>query len=115
MTNLAATPEPPYVAVIFSATHTDDDEDYAETAAAMFELAARQPGYLGVETGGGRFGITVSYWTDDASARAWKEVAEHAAAIARGTSQWYSEYRVRVATVEREYGRTLGERVKEGS
>lgn len=115
MTNLAATPEPPYVAVIFSATHTDDDEDYAETAAAMFELAARQPGYLGVETVGGRFGITVSYWTDDASARAWKAVAEHAAAIARGRSRWYSEYCVRVATVERDYSRRAVEPIPEGS
>jgi heme-degrading monooxygenase HmoA len=45
----------------------------------MVELAAQQPGYLGVEStrGADGFGITVSYWTDPAAIRAWKEHAEH--------------------------------------
>jgi len=107
-TPLAATPHPPYVAVIFTSTRTPGDNGYAAMAAAMAELAARQPGYLGVESaregGGIDVGITVSYWRDEESARAWKQVAAHAVAQRRGRDVWYSDYRVRVATVTRDYG-----------
>ena len=70
----ANTPRPPYVAVIFTSQQTVDLEGYDETSARMEELAAAQPGYLGIEsardTAG--FGITVSYWTDEQAARDWK-------------------------------------------
>jgi heme-degrading monooxygenase HmoA len=73
----------------------------------MEELATQQPGYLGIESARGLdgHGITVSYWTDEDAARAWKRVAEHAEAQRRGREQWYESYTVRVATVQREYGR----------
>lgn len=102
--SIAATPPPPYVAVIFTSLRAPGDDGYAETAAAMNELAARQPGYLGVEAAREGLGITVSYWRDEASARAWKGVAEHLAAQRRGRELWYRDYRVRVATVTRDYG-----------
>jgi heme-degrading monooxygenase HmoA len=103
---IAATPEPPYVAVIFTSLRTEGDAGYAETAKAMDELATRQPGYLGVESARepDGLGITVSYWQDEDAARAWKLVAEHLLAQRRGRETWYSEYRVRVATVGRDYG-----------
>jgi len=101
----AATPEPPYTAVIFTSVRTEtDDEGYAETAAAMEELAAEQPGYLGIESARDALGITVSYWRTPADARAWKSVTEHVLAQRRGRDVWYRTYRVRVATVERDYG-----------
>jgi heme-degrading monooxygenase HmoA len=102
--SIATTPRPPYVAVIFTSLRTPGDEGYAETAAAMDELAARQRGYLGVESAREGVGITVSYWRDEASARAWKQVAGHLAAQRRGREVWYRDYRVRVATVTRDYG-----------
>jgi heme-degrading monooxygenase HmoA len=103
---LASTPQPPYTAVIFSSVRTPhDDVGYAETAQEMERLAAQQPGYLGIESARGEgFGITVSYWATAADARAWKAVAEHRVAQQRGRDAWYRSYRVRVATVEREYG-----------
>jgi heme-degrading monooxygenase HmoA len=101
---LARTPEPPYVAVIFSNVQTADLDGYAATAARMEELAAEQPGYLGFESARSGLGIAVSYWATEEDARAWKRVAEHAEAQRRGKSQWYADYRVRIARVEREYG-----------
>lgn len=98
------TPQPPYTAVIFTSVRTTDDDGYGETAARMEQLAARQPGFLGLESARDDVGITVSYWADDASARAWKQVAEHLVAQRRGRESWYADYRVRVARVEREYG-----------
>ena len=100
----AETPAPPYTAVIFTSVRTEDVEGYAETAARMEELAAEQPGYLGIESARSDLGITVSYWATAEDARAWKAVAAHRLAQRTGRERWYREYRVRIATVEREYG-----------
>jgi len=85
-----------------------DAEGYAAMAEAMDRLAAQQPGYLGIDSVRDpqtQAGITVSYWQDDASARAWKSVAEHVVAQERGRREWYAEYSVVVAQVTRSYGR----------
>lgn len=101
---LAPTPEPPYTAVIFRSVRTDDLDGYGSMADEMESLAARQPGYLGVETSTDhRTSITVSYWRTAGDAAAWKRVAEHATAQTLGIDRWYADYSVRVATVEREY------------
>ena len=95
-----------YTAVIFTNQHSGiDPEGYEQAATRMAELAAQQPGYRGVESvrGADEVGITVSYWDSDADARAWKQHAEHAAIQHTGRDRWYSWYRLRVATVEREY------------
>jgi heme-degrading monooxygenase HmoA len=102
--SIAATPEPPYVAVIFTSLRTEGDAGYAAMSARMEALAAEQPGYLGIEAARDGLGITVSYWVDEAAARAWKQVAAHLIAQARGRDVWYSDYRVRVAVVHRDYG-----------
>jgi heme-degrading monooxygenase HmoA len=102
--NLAETPRPPYTAVIFTSLRTEGDNGYTVMTTRMEALAREQPGYLGIESAREGLGITVSYWVDDAAARAWKQVAEHAVAQRRGRDAWYREYRVRVATVTRDYG-----------
>jgi heme-degrading monooxygenase HmoA len=101
---IASTPEPPYTAVIFTSLRHDGDDGYSVMSARMMALAAEQPGYLGVETARSGVGITVSYWSDDEAAAAWKNVAEHLIAQQRGRDAWYSDYQVRVATVTRSYG-----------
>lgn len=108
----ATTPETPYYAVIFSSLRKGDDAGYGETADRMMELAAFQPGYLGVESvrGPDGFGITVSYWRDEASILAWKRNAEHARARQRGRTEWYEHFELRVAKVERAYAGPRGER-----
>ncbi len=100
--------DPPYVAVIFSSLQTEDLAGYDAAAAAMEQLASQQPGYLGFETARtpGGLGISVSYWSDAASASAWKRVGEHAEAQRLGRQRFYADYRVRVAVVERSYGPT---------
>jgi heme-degrading monooxygenase HmoA len=104
-----APPEPPYTAVIFTSTRTEGDQGYAVMGARMQALAKEQPGYLGYESAReGTFGITVSYWVDDAAAAAWKQVQEHTIAQQRGRSTWYADYRVHVATVTRAYGSATG-------
>ncbi len=104
MADIAETPKPPYYAVIFSSQRTAGDDGYADMAAQMMALAAKQPGFLGVESARDGLGITVSYWENQEAISAWKQNAEHQLAQRLGRNQWYSAFRVRVAKVERDYG-----------
>lgn len=100
---IADTPKPPYYAVIFTSVRAGDDPDYGQTAGRMVQLAFQQPGFLGVEHAGASSGITVSYWKDLDSIRAWKNHAEHMEAQRRGREGWYEAFKTRIALVERDY------------
>ena len=105
----AQTPKPPYYAVIFtSQRHADDGVGgYDAMAQRMVELAAQQPGYLGIESArnAAGFGITVSYWESLEAISAWKANAEHSVAQENGQRHWYQHYEIRIARVERAYSR----------
>jgi heme-degrading monooxygenase HmoA len=103
----AKTPEPPYYAAIFSSLRTQGDNGYEQMAERMLELAAQQPGFLGVESARGAdgFGITVSYWSSPADIANWKANAEHVIAQEKGKRLWYENYELRIAKVERAYGK----------
>ncbi|MDR2551215.1 MAG: antibiotic biosynthesis monooxygenase [Desulfobulbus sp.] len=108
MNNLISnTPQPPYYAVIFTSQRTPGDRGYAYTAGRLAELARTMPGFLGAESVRDEHGagITVSYWQSEANMRHWLEQAEHAAARQLGNSVWYEDFSVRVARVERAYGK----------
>jgi heme-degrading monooxygenase HmoA len=97
--------EPACYAVIFtSARHRADPNDgYEDAAARLFELAAKQPGFLGVDSAREGVGITVSYFADLASIDAWRQNVEHQEVQRRGRAEWYSRFTVHVARVERSY------------
>ncbi len=101
----ASTPQPPYYAVIFTSQRTDGDNGYADTADRMVELAADQPGFLGIETARGPdgAGITVSYWASLHAIDVWRNHAEHRLAQEKGRTTWYAHYAVRIAKIERAY------------
>ena len=84
-----------------------DADAYAAAAGWMLELAAQQPGFLGAESvrGDDGFGITLSYWTDEAAIAAWRTHAEHTAVRERARHHWYDHFEVRIARVERAYSR----------
>jgi heme-degrading monooxygenase HmoA len=104
---LARTPSPPYYAVIFTSQRMGPDRGYAHVADRMIELARQQPGFLGVDSvrAADGFGITVSYWTSKESIDDWEKHTEHQTAQCTGQAIWYADYQVRVALVERDYGK----------
>jgi len=104
----AKTPDPPYYAVIFTTQRTEGDNGYADMANRMEALAAEQPGYLGTESvrGSDGSGITVSYWDSLEAIAIWKRNTTHQFAQTQGRDNWYADYMVRVAKVERAYGRS---------
>ena len=103
---------PPYYAVIFSSLRTPEDKGYGAMADRMMELAAEQPGYLGVESARDTtgFGITVSYWSSMKAISDWKANAEHKVAQETGRRDWYDHYEIRIARVERAYSKMRGQR-----
>lgn len=98
------------VAVVFTSRRTPThDDDYAAMAERMDTLVRDQPGFIrmaSVRDPRTREGITVAWFEDEDSVRAWKAHVEHLEAQRRGVSDFYEEYRVTVATVDREYGWT---------
>ena len=105
--SIAATPEPPYYAVIFTSRRTEGDRGYSRMADRMVQLAKTMPGYLGMESVRDRagVGITVSYWANEYDIRRWKQQAEHLQAQQAGRMRWYEDFAVRVAKVERAYAK----------
>jgi heme-degrading monooxygenase HmoA len=104
VSTIAATPQPPYYAVIFTSHRNNGDNGYGDMATAMAELAAQQPGYLGIESAREGLGITVSYWSDLESIKNWKANLMHQQAQELGHEKWYSSFKVRISKVERDYG-----------
>ncbi len=102
MSKIANTPKPPYYAVIFTSLRTEIGNGYAEAAKRILEIARQQPGFLGYEAARQEMGISVSYWESLEAICAWKEHPEHRKVQTR-ESEWYSESRIRVCRVERDY------------
>lgn len=99
------------VAVVFTSRRTPHHEaEYEEMSAEMVRLVQQQPGFLrmsSVRDPETREGITVAWFVDEESARAWKQVPQHLAAQRRGIDAFYEEYHVSVADVVRDYGWSL--------
>ncbi|CZF80606.1 hypothetical protein GCE9029_02088 [Grimontia celer] len=103
MSDIAKTPKPPYYAVIFTNVRTDVEDGYGDMAERMVELAAQEPGFLGIESVRDGLGITISYWKDLDSIKQWKANVEHVRAQKLGREKWYAAFTTRIAKVERDY------------
>ena len=99
---IAQTPAPPYYAVIFTSVRTEGQDDYIDVANQMMELAAQQPGFLGVESARNEIGITVSYWESLEAIACWKKHAAHQPIQQMGKDRFYKAFTTRVCKVERD-------------
>jgi heme-degrading monooxygenase HmoA len=100
---ISKTPKPPYYAVIFTSFKAGYSKEYDETSKRMIALVSKQQGFLGIESSRDEIGITISYWDSLDSIKHWKNEFEHKIARQRGRDEWYSEFKVRIALVERDY------------
>jgi heme-degrading monooxygenase HmoA len=94
------------IAVVFLSGRTGADEaGYSAAATEMEQAAERMDGYLGIESARGAdgFGITVSWWRDEAAALAWKRDPDHTRIRDLGRGRWYDWYKVIVCSVDRAY------------
>ncbi|HEU0114000.1 MAG TPA: antibiotic biosynthesis monooxygenase [Thermomicrobiales bacterium] len=83
-------------------------DDYLAIAADLRPLLAEIDGFLSIErfeslSEPGKL-LSLSFWRDEAAVEAWRRLAAHRDAQARGRSGIFANYRLRVAGVVRDYG-----------
>lgn len=99
------------IAIIFEVWPAEGRRDeYMALAAALRADLARIDGFISVErfeslTEPGKL-LSISFWRDDAAVARWREVEGHRIAQAKGRAGVFRDYRLRVATVVRDYGMT---------
>jgi heme-degrading monooxygenase HmoA len=85
-------------------------DDYLAIAAALRAELEAIDGFVSVE----RFQsitdpaklLSLSFWRDEAAVKAWRTQQHHRASQAKGRSGIFADYRLRVASVMRDYGLT---------
>ena len=82
--------------------------EYLDIAARLKPELEKVDGFLSVErfqslTDEGKI-LSLSFWRDEAAVRAWRNVEAHRGAQAKGRGGVFADYRLRVASVLRDYG-----------
>lgn len=97
------------IAVIFELTPAPGKaDDYFALGAALKSEVEKFDGFISIErfesvTNPGKF-VSLSFWRDEVAVAAWRKVEGHRAAQGRGRGGVFSDYRLRVASVIRDYG-----------
>lgn len=108
------------IAVIFEVwPKTEHRHAYLEIAAALRAQLETIDGFISVErfeslSEPGKL-LSLSFWRDEAAVAAWRNLAAHRQAQARGRGEIFADYRLRVAGVIRDYGMTERADVPEDS
>jgi heme-degrading monooxygenase HmoA len=98
------------IAVIFEVVPAPGKrQEYLDLAARLRPELERIDGFISVE----RFAsltdesklLSLSFWRDEDAVRRWRNLESHRAAQARGRGGIFAQYRLRVASVIRDYGR----------
>ena len=84
------------------------DAAFETALQAMLDLVRGFDGYLGEQpcraSDDPEHRVTISYWRDADALKAWRADPEHVRIQVLGRTEWLAWYRVRVLTLEREYG-----------
>jgi len=82
---------------------TASTDGYDEMAKEMDDLARTMPGFIDVKSFKADDGerLTLVWWQDDVTLRAWREQARHRVAQRTGRERWYEYYKLEVAEVIR--------------
>ena len=101
---ITITPQPSYYAVIFTSILDQHDPEYFKINDMLKQKAEKIDGFLGDDNARNDYGISISYWKDLDAIQEWRQNADHQWAKEKGRKDFYKEYKIRIARVEREYG-----------
>jgi heme-degrading monooxygenase HmoA len=83
-------------------------EDYFDLASALKSDLINIDGFISIErfqslTTPGKL-VSISFWRDEQAILAWRSLERHRSAQAKGRAGVFADYRLRVASVVRDYG-----------
>ena len=99
------------IAVIFEVWPAEGErQHYLDLAAQLRPLLDHIEGFISIE----RFEslvepgklLSLSFWRDEAAVAQWRTLQAHRAAQAKGRAGIFANYRLRIASVIRDYGMT---------
>ena len=99
------------IAVLFEAWPKPGEQShYLDLAAALRSELDQMEGFLSIErfeslTEPGKL-LSLSFWRDEAAIALWRNTAAHRDTQAAGRGGVFSDYRLRIADVVRDYGMT---------
>ena len=108
------------IAVIFEVWPVEGRaKEYFDLAAELRPLLEKIDGFISIErfeslATRGKY-LSLSFWRDEEAIRAWRNLAEHRVAQEKGGRGIFSDYRIRVAAVGRDYGMSERSEVPEDS
>ena len=97
------------IAVIFEVWPTQGRvDDYFDLATALKSDLQDFDGFVSIErfesvTTPGKY-VSLPFWRDEEAVRAWRNLEEHRIVQTQGRERIFADYRLRVATVVRDYG-----------
>jgi heme-degrading monooxygenase HmoA len=97
------------IAVIFEVWPAEGRAgEYFDLAASLKADLERIDGFVSIErfeslVTKGKY-LSLSFWRDEEAVRAWRNLEGHRRAQARGRGGVFADYRLRVASVVRDYG-----------
>ena len=96
------------LAVIFEVYPTvEGKSEYLEIAAELRKFLENRDGFISIErfqslSDEGKI-LSLSFWRDEEAINAWRNLVEHRAAQRKGKERLFDSYRIRVASVVRDY------------
>jgi heme-degrading monooxygenase HmoA len=108
------------IAVIFEVMPAPGrKQEYLDLAAALRPELEKIDGFISIErfaslTNDGKI-LSLSVFRDETAVQAWRNLEGHRQAQARGRAGIFSDYRIRVANVLRDYGMLDREQVPDDS
>ena len=96
------------IAVIFEFTPVDGRfQDYMDLAGGLNEIVKGFDGFISIERfesikNKGKF-VSLSFWRDEEAVKKWRNVQKHREAQAKGRGGIFKGYRLRIASVIRDY------------
>lgn len=97
------------IAVIFEFTASPERrQEYLDIAGGLNALVKDFDGFISIERfqslGDPDRYVSLSFWRDEECVRKWRNVMQHREAQAKGRGGVFKSYRLRIASVLRDYG-----------
>jgi len=108
------------IAVIFEVLPADGKvQEYLDIAAELKPLLQNIDGFISIE----RFSslveegkiLSLSFWRDEKAIEEWRNIEAHRLAQEKGREGVFADYRLRVASVSRDYGMEVREQAPSDS